>query len=438
MIRLSFLLVSALALTSCASQIELPGSVLPPEVARVAVADMGPPVDWRSVDAATGEIENLNELIALADDFPDSASVRRSLMRARFATSDDAGMLQDALWLTRRTLEPGASTQRQLLEMYSGSDRAALEKAFAQLPTPLASSVNDTGFPLEIRLPESAMWDAQEGRMLVTSIVSRGLYALDLDGDWREVPIANAGSLAGIALDAPRGLIWVASGVVHQTPDPDTAFRGVIALDRITLAERRRVAAPRGATISDIAIGPDGTVYGSDPLGGGVYSATISQSAMQAFIAPGTFRSPQGIAVRRDNSSLYISDYRYGLAQVMLRSRHVYRMRAAEPMLLDGVDGLWLHGNHLIAVQNGLRPHRITSFELGEGIGVIASHRVLERANPAWIEPLGGAITGDTLYYIGNGQWDFYDQGGAVAVGAQPSDGQVHALQLVETPAEQP
>lgn len=431
--RFFLILTIGLLTASCTSRIELPGSVISVEEAPAAVANMGPPEDWRPVDASTGQIVEIAELEQLAEDFPESSSVRMRLMRARFAAGDNAGLLQEALWLTRRGIAAGASTQRQLLQLYTEEDRADLETAFGQLPGPLVTSTLDSEIPIEIELPESALWDQQENRLLVTSVVSRGLFVLDLDGDWREVPIANAGSLAGIALDAPRGLIWVASGAVGQTPNAETAFRGMIALDRITLEERRRLPAPDGVIISDIAVGPDGAVYGSDPVGGGVYSASILDQQLGTFIAPGTFRSPQGIAVRRDNTALYLSDYRYGLAQVMLRSRHVYRMRAAEPMLVDGVDGLWLHGNQLIAVQNGINPHRITAFTLGEGIGVIASQRVLERENPAWTEPLGGAVSGDTLFYIGTGQWDMYHDGGDLAAGAERRAGQVRKLQVVET-----
>ncbi|QZH74650.1 MAG: hypothetical protein JY451_13450 [Erythrobacter sp.] len=430
------LALAALALTSCASRIELPGSVLAPVEAQVAVEDMGPPEDWRAVDGTTGQIADVPGLEQLATDFPDSASVRLRLLNGQLAAEDLPGAFDEVQWLTGRgyAFSPGA--EGQLVTMFAGAQADELGDRFASDPAPLAASTNAATIPAVIRLPEAAFYDTQQRRMFATSIVSRGLFVQEQGGEWQQVPLAETGSLAGIALDAPRGLIWVGSGVVEATPDPASAFRGVIAIDRITLEERRRVPAPDGVTISDIAVGPDGSVYGSDPLGGGVYIAAPTDAQMQTFIAPGTFRSPQGIAVRPDNTALYVSDYRYGLAQVMLRSRHAYRMRAAQPMLLDGVDGLWLLGNRLIAVQNGVNPHRITAFTLGEGIGVIASAVVLERANPAWTEPLGGAISGGVLYYVGTGQWHLYGQGGALAEEAEPRPSNIHALQLVETPAQ--
>lgn len=438
---LRFVLTASIffSLTACASRIELPGSVIAPQPEAVAVEGMGPPVDWRRVDAATGQISDVAGLEQLVEDFPDSASVRMRLLSANFVTREAGGtrpIIDDLAWLgERRYLLPQQAVGQLRTAFSTNEDRMAVRRAYEWDRSPVSRNLLAADIPADFALPESVLWDEEEARMLVTGIVARSLLVHEL-GEWRTHALENTGSLSGIALDEPRSLIWIASGVFSTTPDPDSAFRGLIALDRVTLEERRRVPLGPGASISDIAVGPDGTVYGSDSIGGGIYFGTIADAQMRTFIAPGTFRSPQGIAVRPDNSSLYISDYRYGLAQVIIRSRHTYRMRAAEPMLLDGVDGLWLHGNELIAVQNGLNPHRITAFVLGEGIGVIASHRTLEFANPHWTEPLGGSITNGALYYIGNGQWDIYTDGGALREGASPRASQVRRLQLVETPPE--
>ena len=380
MLRSIFLLAAALSTSACASRIELPGTVLPPEEVAIAVEGMGAPVEWRAVDAETGQITDAAGLELLGEDFPDSSSVALRRLTLHFRQEDWEAVGLHTEWLLDRGYRLSDGALGQIggnLEEEARVSVAALAAALdAETDMLRDSSSAYAEIPGSVALPESVLRDESNQRTLATSIVSRGLFVQDDDEGWRETPLVGAGSLGGIALDAPRGLIWVGSGVVDPTPDPETAFRGVIAIDRITLEERRRVPAPEGVSISDIAVGPDGTVYGSDPVGGGIYMAALGDATMQTFIAPGTFRSPQGIAVRPDNSALYVSDYRYGLAQVMIRSRTAYRMRAAEPMLLDGVDGLWLRGNELIAVQNGVQPHRITAFTLGQGIGVIASHRV--------------------------------------------------------------
>ena len=433
MVRSTLALFAALTLTSCASVLDTQASE-----GIAAASDDGPPESWRGVDAATGQLSSPVDLKSLVANFPDSSSVRLRLLGALFRDDDAAGVIEQVEWLSARGYSFSEAGKEQLLTFAQEEHAARMVEALRSDAPVIAASMVFAEIPAEIRLSEATLYDPQEQRLFVTSIVSRGLYVKDEGLPIREVPLPNVGSVAGIVLDEARGVIWIASGVVDPTPVPETAFRGVIALDRQSLEPTRWLSVPDGATVSDIAVGPDGTVYASDPVNGGVWAASVENSAMWLLIPPGKFRSPQGIAVRPDNTAFYISDYRYGIAQVVLPTREIYRMRADEPMLLDGIDGMWLHGNRLITVQNGVSPHRITAFEVGEGACVIASHQILEAANPRWTEPLSGAISGDTLFYIGTGQWDVYGEGGALQEGMSPRPTQVRALQLVETASQVP
>ena len=216
--------------------------------------------------------------------------------------------------------------------------------------------------------------------------------------------------------------------MVDQTPGPDYAFRGLIGLDRATLEERERVPTPDGGSIADIAVAPDGTVYGSDPVGGVVYSLMPGASRIRVAVARGVLRSPQGIAVSEDGERLYISDYRYGIA--MVYGREVYQLETDLPILLDGVDGLWRHGNELIAVRNGGSPMQIVALTLSpDGLRVVA-HRVIESDVPEWTEPLGGNVADGRLYYVANGQWDRFGPGGVVVDGGTPEPTVIRSLPL--------
>lgn len=428
------ILCAALLLPGCASRIELPGTVLLPEPEAVAVEGMGPPVDWPAIPAvATSDIASYE---ALAQAFPNSAALRLRLMRAHLSAGDEAEAIAIARALGAEGYSFDAASRDALANLIR---TAGLPRWFHDLEAngnPVTASETVARIPHDIRLPEAVLHDPVHDRLFAATIVSRSLFYSKAGEPFRAVAIRDAGSLGGIALDEARGLLWVSSGTLPQTPRPDTAFRGVIAIDRVTLEERRRVPLPAGVSVGDIAVGPDGTVYTSDPVAGGIWVATPGQAAMQAFIPPGTFRSPQGIAVRPDNGSLYVSDYGYGLAQVIIRSRHVYRMRSAVPMMLDGIDGLWLVGNELVAVQNGTSPKRIVAMQLGQGVGVIASQRVIEQAHPDWTEPLGGAVMDGMLTYIGNGQWDVYGEGGVTAASAFPRATGVRRVQVVESVPE--
>jgi hypothetical protein len=146
-------------------------------------------------------------------------------------------------------------------------------------------------------------------------------------------------------------------------------------------------------------------------VGGGIYAKPVGATVLQTLVAPGTFRSPQGLALSADGARLYVSDYRYGIAIVDVASGAVTRLESEVPAILDGTDGLWLHDGALIAMQNGASPMRITAFTLsGDGMRITAA-RVLEQAHPGWTEPLGGTIADGALVYVATGQWDRYDRG---------------------------
>jgi hypothetical protein len=244
----------------------------------------------------------------------------------------------------------------------------------------------------------------------VTSITEKAVFMRSDDGVWQRFPVAGADDLTGIISDGERRLGWLASGNVDGSDDEEPMrsglFRGVSGSDDWTF-----IPAPEGVTLSDIALGPDGAVYASDPLCGGIYTVAAGAQQIAVLVAPGTFRSPQGLAVSANGARLYVSDYRYGLAMVDLTTGKVARLASDVPAALDGVDGLWLQAGELVAVQNGTSPMRISALRLSDDGTRIVGHRILEQAHPDWTEPLGGSIADGALYYIATGQWDRYDKG---------------------------
>ncbi len=437
-VQCSIMVTTALALSGCQTP-ENPFQTMaePAPVASSAPPPPSrPPEPWQPVDAETGQITAVDSLQNLAAAFPNSSSVRLRLLNAHLAEEDP----MRALSVAQVQVEDGYAFSPGALEYLQGVVQTGLIPTWmttARLNAePIEASEVVAEIPASVQLPESVLHDPATDRLLVTSIVSRGLFVREGEGDWEQVDIPGAGSLAGIAIDQRRGLVWLGSGVVEPTPDPESAFRGTIALDRTTLAVRRRVPAPTGVSISDIAVGPDGTVFGSDPVGGGVYMASMQDAAMTPLIAPGTFRSPQGLAVRPDGRSLFVSDYRYGIAVVTLPSRQVYRLQMEEHALLDGVDGLWLYGNELVAMQNGLSPMRLIAISLGAGPASATGYRVIERNHPGWTEPLGGAISGNSLTYIGTGQWDLFGEGGALVERLEARPTAIHRVPLAESPPD--
>ena len=387
-------------------------------------------VRWPGADAVTGRIADYAALKGLAADFPDSASVRLRLINAQIGADDFAAAASTIAQLYERGYRLSPASEQQVIELAGADAHERLAQLFGHDSQPVGESIVFTTIPSAALLVESLAYDPKHGMLYATTVISHALYAADGDGAWHPVPLGDAAALTGIVRDPATGLIWVASGDPGLGSEPVAGFRGLIGYDPVAGEVVRRVAAPSGSNPSDLTIGPDGTLYVSDPLSGVIYRAFPDAKALDPLVDPGTFHSPQGLAVGQGGQVLYVSDYRYGLATIDLANGAVHRLGSTGSLFLDGIDGLWLDGDALIAVQNGSRPMRILRLALSPGGQSIAAENVLEQANPAWSEPLGGTITGGLLLYIGNGQWDRFGEGGAPDPDNPPGPTQIRALHL--------
>lgn len=381
---------------------------------------------WRAVDAETGQIRDLDGLEQLALDFPDSGSVRLRLLNAQLAAGDMDAVFESLAWLKARGHVFSEAARAQIPQLVGESRAAAAIALLLPEAEPIEASEPIAKVPAEAGLIESVFAAPQYDKLVATSVTGQALWVRDANG-WRRVDLAHADDLSGIVSDDEHNIGWVASGNIDGSDDDDALFSGLIGLGPVDI--RIYAEAPEGARISGLTVGPDGTVYASDPLGGGIYRKRAWADELNAIFEPGTFRSPQGLAVAEDGARLYLSDYRYGVAVVDLENGNVSRLLSDVPVLLDGIDGLWLHDGELIAVQNGTSPMRISAFTLSQDGTRIIAARVLEQAHPEWTEPLGGSIVDGALVYVATGQWDRYDKGVPIE-GKPPLPTQIRLLPL--------
>lgn len=373
------------------------------------VAAQSPP-EWRPVTAETGQIRDTEGLEELSRAFPDSGSMRVRLLQAQIRGGEADAALQSLEWLKLRGYVFEAGAQAQILELVGDTHAQAARDLLVPEAETIESSEVIGEFPAEAGLIEAVLVPKGSSVILGTSITTNALHSIIGSVQTPPVAIFGASDLSGLIEDTNQSMGWIASSNLDGSIDSDPLFAGLIGLAG-DLNNPVLVPAPQGAAVSDLAIGADGTVFASDPINGGVYHKPQGDLKLTALVDPGTFRSPQGLAVSEDGARLYVSDYQYGLAMIDLESRALSRLISDVPALLDGVDGLWFYKGELIAVQNGTSPMRISAFMLSDDGTRITGHRVLEQAHSEWTEPLGGSISGDTLVYVGTGQWDRYDKG---------------------------
>ncbi len=364
---------------------------------------------WHAVDEQTGKVSDLAGLQELATAFPDSGTVRLRLLNAQLEAGELDALLETLEWLKARGYVFSEVAQQQIPELM-GEDYAERARALLipEARVVETSEVIETT-PVEAGLTESVLRDPIDYRLVITSVSHRGVLGKKPYAGWDGFAIEGVANISGIARSPDSRIIWLGAGHIDGS-EPDGSFTGLVGLTRVG-REVIKIAAPQGVSISDITVAADGTIYGSDPIGGGVYFAGLDDTEMQALVAPGTFRSPQGLAVSKDGGHRYVSDYRYGIAIIDLESREVSRLTTNLDLILDGVDGVWRYDNELIVVQNGTSPMRIAALELSEDGMSVIGYRLLEQAHSEWTEPLSGSLDGDALLYIGNGQWDRFVQG---------------------------
>ena len=151
--------------------------------------------------------------------------------------------------------------------------------------------------------------------------------------------------------------------------------------------------------------------------------------SLEAFVASPLLLSAQGLALDADERTLYVADYARGILRVDLTTREVTPVPAPDDMLVLGTDGLYLVGGALVAIQNGVTPHRVVRSHSRPGRETHRVGQVLERARPDYAEPTLGVVVGNELYYMANSQWEqFRDDGtidapdgAAAAAGAAPA-----------------
>lgn len=87
------------------------------------------------------------------------------------------------------------------------------------------------------------------------------------------------------------------------------------------------------------------------------------------------------------------------------------RRTAGGPAISDfGIDGLYRYKNELIAIQNGIQPHRVVTFELApDGLSIVGS-RLIASNLPEFDEPTLGTIVGEQLFFVANSHWNRFDQ----------------------------
>ena len=288
----------------------------------------------------------------------------------------------------------------------------------ARPAAPVAQGPRDAWvFPENDLLLESVAHDPTSGSFYVSSVHQRKIYRVDASGARHDFLAADDG-VFGLKVDSQRGVLWATTAALPQMRDFRPELLGRSQLLRIALATGavdRRWELPGEHSFGDLALDAGGHPWFSDSKGGGIYRLG-DKDELEEMVAPGRFRSPQGIAFTPDGNRAYIADYPTGL-YVLDMGKEPRPLGHPDDIPVRGIDGLILHKGALIAVLNGITPHRLVRLSLdaaGEAIVGAASLDVGEHV----VEPTTGVVVGERLYYVSTSQWTSFDRDGKLRAAA--------------------
>ena len=293
-------------------------------------------------------------------------------------------------------------------------------------------------------IPESVAYDPGDRAFYVGSMYKRKIIRIGADGrvsDFIRPAADGIWGVLGIKVDPVRRELWAnACNLEDRSPpmspdDPDTRGQGGVFrydLRTGTLIRKYIVGwamAPR--CFNDLALGSDGAVYlSSGP--NGIYRVGPDAARVELFSEFPSFIN--GIAISEDGRHLVLGDYRG--AQVMdVATRAAKPISVPKSETLAGIDGLYIRGQTLVAVQNGFRsrPARVVQAELTPSLDAVTCFTVLDRNRPEFDIPTTGVLVGNDLFYIASSQLRRFNEDKSIF----PNDKLTESV-IIRTPLQLP
>lgn len=206
-------------------------------------------------------------------------------------------------------LAPG---NERMVQMLAGAKGTKPETSFVK---PVTAARVEQRVEGRDWIAKDLVWD---GRRFLVSSVRKGVI---LATDGTMFAKADLG-VFGLGIDRNRNLLWAALGTVPECKECPLGKEGaLVAFDLKTGREVKRIVAPIAEGIGDLTVGPKGDVYVTSNAGGALFPLRAGADRMERLDREGELPSPQGPALSADGKSLFLADYRRGIAKVDLATK---------------------------------------------------------------------------------------------------------------------
>jgi hypothetical protein len=337
--------------------------------------------------------------------------------------------------------DPGADADFAALKDRRGFKSVRRQFARNEEPRGAADRVFRLKSPTFIA--EGLAFDEERGHFYVGSVHERRIQRVLRDDTEVDFVAQGLWAVLGMTTDAERDLLWVATAAIPQMRDakPEELGRSAIVGYRLKSGEEKHRFVlddgPGPHQLGDVIV-HDGTLYTTDSRAGVLYALDPKVGKFRALTKPGALASPQGLAVSRDQDHLYVADYTQGLFRYTFDGGALQRVEAGKGISLYGIDGLYRLRDDLIAIQNGIRPHRVVRLELGGGGTRVRGMKVLAANLKAFDEPTLGVVVDRDFYFVGNSQWNRFDRQNRLPPPEQLLRPQILRIRLGEDASSRP
>lgn len=368
----------------------------------------------------------------------DFAAALEAMKRALKDRPNNAALLSNAIYLAAEAgdldalreyaghyamlgLAPGGAVTEKMQQLLEPTEWQAFDARFQQNVASQGSGETLLTVPTEHRLVEGIAYAPDHGYFLSTVVSGRILKTnagaaprVLVDGKDH-----SAGSFFGIAFSPDENALYATFGRVDQTPGiaEGEGQTGVMRINPVTGEVTGTWALPggtEGQQIADVTAHKSG-VYVTDGQSGKIYR--IEGDALVAVPTAVSIRSAQGITVIPDGM-LMVADYGRGLWRIDPSSGDALLLPVPQEVSLIGLDGLFLHDGRLLAIQNGVQPHRLIEISLATDASHVTGVKTLVQALAAFDEPTLGTSSPLGPVIVASSQWPKFGEGGAVRDGA--------------------
>jgi len=97
---------------------------------------------------------------------------------------------------------------------------------------------------------------------------------------------------------------------------------------------------------------------------------------------------------------MYVADREMGILVADIKGGRAGTLALPDNFNIGGIDGLYLWDNHLIIIQNGIKPQRVMRLKLDASGTRVEAVRPLAVAQAEFDYPSFGTMKGNELYYF--------------------------------------